>query len=33
MYMNINVNTNTDREAAITSDSQITVHSCGIGGE
>jgi hypothetical protein len=31
--MNKNVNRNKDKEAAITPDSQITVHSYRIGGE
>jgi hypothetical protein len=33
MGMNIYVNTYRFKEATITSDSQITVHSYGIGGE
>jgi hypothetical protein len=33
MDMNIKVDTNKFKEAAITSDSQITVHSYGISGE
>jgi hypothetical protein len=33
MGMNMYVNTNRFKEAAVTSESQIAVHSYGIGGE